>query len=486
VPCFFHIPCELGGAGIDSEKAPDGQVNDVAMTLGQVNDVAMTSSGDGMNGVAYLFLSIQTKFLSLFSTTFLILCHEEKWNIFLHKNKTHRQMGIGFFIEEHQEDKLPEGVFSTEDLPGQDVEDGPAPPGPALREYWWAGNGKGMVAAAPNHSLILNPDRSVSIFGSNLGLGERQAWSRPQILPGITDALCVAAGRDFSAIVRANGHVLTFGAGNNGQLGHPLGDLTPDPVIGIENAIGVACGGTFAMVVKADGTADSIGKVFPGPGGLDTTRQPVLDLPPIFAVACGSTHSIFLCQDGSVMALGSNLFGELGQGNRGNFIRQPVRVGGGELRDVVSISAGEGFSAVVTADGRVATWGAGIDGQLGHGTQNGEPAPRFINGIGDAVAVSCGKWYTAIVHEDGGVSTCGKGRLNAATFGWLGYDNRPFLQLFPRRIDGVADAVAVSCGASHTIIRHRNGRVSTCGSDWEGKGMLGQGPVRASPRPALV
>lgn len=63
---------------------------------------------------------------------------------------------------------------------------------------------------------------------------------------------------------------------------------------------------------------------------------------------------------------------------------------------IVSIAAGQGFSAAVSLSGRVFTWGRGKYGALGSGRVEDRATPCPVPGIADAIQVSL--WH-APVHD---------------------------------------------------------------------------------------
>jgi alpha-tubulin suppressor-like RCC1 family protein len=173
--------------------------------------------------------------------------------------------------------------------------------------------------------------------------------------------------------------------------------------------------------------------------------------------------------------MGWNREGQLGDGTRVNSSRPIILP---QLKGVVSVGAGWNYSAAVTERGQVFTWGDGSLGQLGNGAR--EPhqlMPLPIDGVNDAVSVSCGEHHTAIVHLDGGLSTFG-GSYNY--HGELGHGDDIHFQLTPRRVRGIEKAVAAACGDNHTVVQHADDRVSTFGGGTRGQLGLGPGIVRTS------
>jgi alpha-tubulin suppressor-like RCC1 family protein len=155
----------------------------------------------------------------------------------------------------------------------------------------------------------------------------------------------------------------------------------------------------------------------------------------------------------------------------------PVLVAG--LENVISIAAGEAHNAVVTADGRVATWGTNTSGQLGRNSdEENEAIPTFLDDINDAESVACGNYMTAIVHQNGTVSTFGEGGPS------LGLGEGIWRQNTPERIPGLENVVAVSISTGNeyhcfVLALHRDGRISIFGN---GRRLLeGLGPQIFNP-----
>jgi alpha-tubulin suppressor-like RCC1 family protein len=353
--------------------------------------------------------------------------------------------------------------------PEQDIPLGSAPRTPYLEPYLpWQGEGGGMIAAGEDHSVVLRVDGTVFTFGNGLqgqlGTGRPMEADRPVQIRGLPPALSVAAGPLRTAIVTTNGQVLVCGI----QLLNELPRYNPVPQIipGLDDVIGVACGNNFIVAIRRDGTAMGLGRSQEGQLGVfedQTALRQIEGIADARAVAAGSNHCIYLFNDETVGTMGSNYFGQLGDGRRGRRSSDLVRLP--ELRGVVCISAGPTYCAVVTRDGRVATWGAG---NLGHDAWGDEPRPRFIKGINDAFAVSCGGHnHSAIVHQDGGVSTFGVGTdendEEVERSGWLGHGDDVGEKIRPTRVEEITGAIAVSCGNNHTIVQHADGWVSTFG-----------------------
>jgi alpha-tubulin suppressor-like RCC1 family protein len=348
-------------------------------------------------------------------------------------------------------------AMTEEDLvvspPGQEIEEGGPPRTRAPSRTDTLSDCRLLAAGMTKKSLVIKPNIEVVFHGGDENIG--------RIHFDTSSAKFVAIGKYHSAIVFYSGRVLMLTA-----------DFSPDkyyPVI--PTAVSVACGYDFTIVVLEDGRAVGFGDNSSGQLGIgDVDRRVAFPSPvqlsvPIVSVSAIAFHCVYLLSDGRVATVGSNSYGQIGNGSASNKgCRVPVILD--TLSNVVCVSAGFDYSAAVTADGRVATWGSVDEGALGHGDDELDQnvlVPRFIEGVNDAVAVSCGYIHTAILHADGTVSTFGLGSLRRGESGWLGHGDDIASKYRPQRIVGMRPVVEVACGKYHTIFLHANGDVSMCG-----------------------
>lgn len=153
-------------------------------------------------------------------------------------------------------------------------------------------------------------------------------------------------------------------------------------------------------------------------------------------------HSLLLTATGRVMSFGTGQYGALGHGfSPGKQLPDVLRPRYIEALAGIrcnNVSAGELHSAATTVDGDVYTWGDGFCGQLGHGDKSPLPAPAQVTkgGLDDEVVtqISCGARHTIAVTEDGEVFSFGLGH-----FGVLGRSYTPF----DHEPQGVLEALGV-------------------------------------------
>ena len=151
-------------------------------------------------------------------------------------------------------------------------------------------------------------------------------------------------------------------------------------------------------------------------------------------------------------------------------------------KKVVAISAGDMHTAVCTADGELYTFGAGYEGQCGHGSPNSEVVPRRVKALTgeNVVGVSCGDEHTMALTDGGAVFTFGCGARHQLGHG--GTNN----ELVPRRVealDGVAIA-GIDAGTFHSVAWTGTGELYTWGYGENGR--LGHGGLEDEPLPRLV
>ena len=207
------------------------------------------------------------------------------------------------------------------------------------------------VAGGSEHSVALGVDGRVFVWGrntyGNLGNGTADADRHftPTAVPGITNAIDIATGRDHVLVLRSDGSVVAWGLGSSGQLGYgentdPAGEDRFAPVVVVADAAGTplanvravtANGNTsYALVAGARLQYVGWGQNFSGqlatgettseewfarravvytPGSPPTYLDEVVDLA---AIGTGITHTIVMTPSGDVHSWGWNFRGSLG------------------------------------------------------------------------------------------------------------------------------------------------------------------------------
>ncbi len=178
------------------------------------------------------------------------------------------------------------------------------------------------VAASDFFSLILKTDGSLYGTGYNLngelGDGTNTNRSTPVfMMDGVAD---IAAGEHHSVILKTSGALLVTGYNYYGQLS--IGTDGPDSDISTPRFItdevtSIAAGRDFTMIIKEDGNLYASGRNNFGQLGdgtlLSKTRFELIKTD-VTAVSCGDLHSVIITDEGKILTSGRNDDGELGTG----------------------------------------------------------------------------------------------------------------------------------------------------------------------------
>ena len=236
-----------------------------------------------------------------------------------------------------------------------------------------------------------------------------------------------------TAAIKTDGTLWTWGNGNNGQLGNAVTTDISTPVTtfsGGTNWKQVASGSNFTAAIKTDGTLWTWGRGDSGQlGNASTTHvsTPVTT----FAggtnwkqVSTGISNIAAIKTDGTLWTWGAGNNGRLGNGATtiGSISTPVTTFSGGTNWKQVSASGGGHVGAIKT-DGTLWTWGAATNGRLGNGATIGDkstPVTTFSGGT-NWKQVDCGDSQTAAIKTDGTLWIWGNGvygRLgNGATTG---------------------------------------------------------------------
>lgn len=315
----------------------------------------------------------------------------------------------------------------------------------------------------------------------------------PASAAGVGDIVMLAAGGNFSLLLKADGTVWAWGDNSNGQLGDGTytDRHTPTPVRGLagKTITAIAAGQSFAVALDDTGKAWVWGDNNNGQlGRLNSTMVnsavpveiPALTGKTITAITTGGAHMLALANDGTLWAWGENYYGQLGlgytHGTSGGTYETPKQVPLDTLggRTVTAISAGMNSTAVLADDGTL--WDCGYEyfGLLGRTTATtSEQLLGQVTGVGDVTIeeVAIGEYHMAVRDSNGDLWSWGSN-----SSGELGETLASgSYSLSPGRVSALEDEtiIVVAAGSRNTAVLDDAGTVWTSGRN--NYGQLGNG-----------
>lgn len=234
------------------------------------------------------------------------------------------------------------------------------------------------IAAGRNHTCALTADGGVACWGDGtrgqLGNAQNRNASKPQRVIGLANVTAIAAGGYHSCAVLASGRVTCWGAGTDGQLGY-----------------GTEPGTTGSRDASQPKDVQGL--------GTDTV-----------ALAAGDAHTCALAASGVVKCWGLGSMGQMGDGMRNPQpgiwyrLRTASTTVQGIVGQAAQIAAGGNHTCVQTTAGDVYCWGAGAQGQLGDGARTAYATRAVQSGVRGVTAIDAGEDHSCAV--TGGALAC--------------------------------------------------------------------------------
>ena len=370
-----------------------------------------------------------------------------------------------------------------------------------------------IVAGSDNISLILPQainykQRSLKIIKKDSNLTSLEI-----LVPGIDHCNVISGGDYYSAIIKDNGTLWTWGLNNYGQLGDGSTANRSTPVqIGSESWSKVKCGLSHTLAIKVDGTmwswgandsgqlgdGTTISKSSPIQIGSDNTWSDItlghssnqlaiktdgtmwvwgfgLSSPVQLGsdtdwssvnINNGSIDAIKT--DGTLWAWGSNTYGQVGDGTNVD-VPAPVQIG--ILTDWVKSINGMFSTVALKSDGTLWSWGSGSYGQLGNGSTSNISSPVQIGSDTDWALMSTKEYSVFAIKTDGTLWAWGKNNV-----GQLG-DGTTVDKSTPVQIGISNNWIQISCGYNHTLMTKTDKNLNGIGANDNGE--LGTGTLNS-------
>jgi alpha-tubulin suppressor-like RCC1 family protein len=298
-------------------------------------------------------------------------------------------------------------------------------------------------------------------------------------------ATTLAAGGNFdtafSAAIKPNGEVWSWGDNTYGQLGRVTtgtSDGTPTWVTPTNDVVSLSLGEYHVLALLQDGSVravgrDDFGQLGDGATDSSGTNIDIKIVTPSLpagakavAVEAGRFYSLAVLSDGTVYAWGQNNVGQLGIGNAISPQEAPVQIGG--LTNVIALAAGDDHTLALRSDSSIWAWGDNPNGELGIDNNNPSNTPVQLSGI-TAVAIAAGGNHSVALLGDGTVRTWGFNNHGQLGNGSTTPSNSPVA------VTGLSNVIKIAAGYEFTLAILNNGSVKSWGDD--AAFQLGNGPT---------
>ncbi len=274
------------------------------------------------------------------------------------------------------------------------------------------------IACGEEHSMALDSAGNVYVWGRNnyyqLGNSTDIFVTSPKIINSITNAIKIASGNNNCFVITQDKNSYSWGLNANGECG--IGSYTNKITITktkfLTDVIEIKAGKNHTVALKSTGEVFVTGSNLYGELGfgeqetrkINTFRRMNL-ITNVVEIATGDSHSLVLTKDGKLFTWGSNIYGNLGNGQSQTQSNRPVEIQG--IQNVRYIEGGKGYSLLIDSGNDVYVSGLNNSGQLGDGTQTDKSLFVKINSINNVINVSGGCGYTVFVKNDGTVWATG-------------------------------------------------------------------------------
>jgi alpha-tubulin suppressor-like RCC1 family protein len=365
----------------------------------------------------------------------------------------------------------------------------------------------GIIALSMSeyHTLALMSNGTVWAWGLNC-YGECGMPNTTTIIlspikvPGLYDVKAIAAGSDFSVVLKNDGTVWAWGSNSYGDIGNG------DPVTGthaddhlypvmlpIINVIAIAAGDDYGMALRDDGTvwtwgSNNYGQL--GNGGAIgdnsyvTVPTEVAGLSDIKAIYAGPSNAVAVKSDGTIWVWGrrDRILGEMMTDMKAGGISVPTLLFNNT--DVKSMAIGDNHAVILKNNGTIWIWGDDWRGMLGNGSKNYLSAspdytytPIMVPGLSNVTAITAGIEHTVALESNGTVWAWGGNEWGELGDGTQLDRNLPVMM-------PISNVTYITAGGLSTAILDKSGVVWTCGSGVNGElgdGSSGTGVYKSSP-----
>ena len=331
--------------------------------------------------------------------------------------------------------------------------------------YMWGENYCGFLGNGISGGDTFNYDEGID---SNLPI---------KILDNIAS---VSIGNLSCGAIAKEGSLYMWGWNWDGQLGDGTDEDSNVPVKIMENVISVSLGADRNAAITTDGSLYMWGSGQLGNGTHRDSNVPIKIMDNVASICLDFDSCAAITKDGSLYMWGKNDVGRFGNGRTEYYSLVPLKI----MDNVVSVSLRYDVCAAITADGSLYMWGDNNYGLLGNGMSGGE-YDKYDEGIDsnvpikimdNVVSVSLEFDHVAAITKDGSLYTWGDG-----VGGQLGNGTDESSNIPVKIMDNVA---SVCLGEHHSAAITKDGSLYMWGWNWDGQ--LGNGTTEESNVPIKI
>ena len=315
-------------------------------------------------------------------------------------------------------------------------------------------SGVRSVAAGADFTVILKNDRSVWAWGSNnwgqLGNGTYVKSSKPVKIKKLAAIRQIAACGYHGIALKEDGTVWAWGDAGYGTKAVNGIFSSPVQVKELSSVKSVTTGESYFAVLKKDGTVWTWGY---GSSGADSRiPRKVPNIKDIVDLSSSGQHSLALKKDGSVYVWGSDSYIQYRNGGNvscttGGNVEKPYQVQG--LNHVSRVFAGEAGAFIIKSDGSVWAWGSNEYGQLGDGSIANSGLPARVKAVSGVSQIAADYVHTLFVMCNGELWFCG----------YKNGTGEPYPVGYATAVKGLPDVKAVAASDRRSLAVAKDGTV---------------------------
>ena len=296
-----------------------------------------------------------------------------------------------------------------------------------------------------------------SNLGGQLGLPSPAITAYPAAVPGVTNAVALAAGRDFTCALLGDHTVTCWGANASGETGAASGlAFGPSPVAGIVAAQAIAAGTEHACALLEGGTVKCWGnnqqsQLGNATGANSTAPVAINGITGAKSIAAGDNHTC-VAVGGDVLCWGSFL------GATGPIVA-PIRVQG-LSGTIQSLGTGSNYGCALLSGGTVSCWWSSKKPATSTGTPTSPlTSAEVVQGTGEVRSLAAGYAHTCALLVDGSARCWGNNQM-----GQLG-NGTAQNSAAPAAVQKLPPATALAAGLAHTCAVLADKTAQCWGSD---------------------